>query len=221
MFPLVACVERCQSGQNRISRSAAKSKFVKRCATCHRTWHETCCIRPKNIAVVDPGRTKLFRSKSVQPFERKKRTSKNTCHVPRARGTCNSRLGFFPPLNCVEWHLPGPDRTSCSGAINEFMKLRGTCLWHVPRAKCRRDTQKHSHPDGAYRPTNFEPNSSIGLACSVDDMFFFQSSRGGTLRCTYAWHQSDRNWHDRLSAVPARRTNPRRSRSAQPFVLQV
>ena len=116
----------------------------------------------------------MFRSKSVQPFERKKRTSKNTCHVPRARGTCNSRLGFFPPLNCVEWHLPGPDRTSRSGAINEFMKLRGTCLWHVPRAKCRRDTQKHSHPDGAYRPTNFEPNSSIGLACSVDDMFFFR-----------------------------------------------
>ena len=119
----------------------------------------------------------MFRSKSVQPFERKKRTSKNTCHVPRARGTCNSRLGFFPPLNCVEWHLPGPDRTSRSGAINEFMKLRGTCLWHVSRAKCRRDTQKHSHPDGAYRPTNFEPNSSIGLACSVDDMFFSEFTR--------------------------------------------
>ena len=90
--------------------------------------------------------------------------------------------------------------------------------WHVPPARAKGTPPSFTtmaHALSAYQPTKFEPNPSIGLACSGVQMTFatFCKIARGTCR-------SVRNRHHRLSAAPAHRTNIRPSRSEQPFGLQ-
>ena len=71
-------------------------------------------------------------------------------------------------------------------------------------------------PQGGYRPTKFEPNPCIGLACSRNSKLF--TSFCSIARGTY--HVQQIGPQPAPSSFPPHRTNIRPSRSAQPFGLQ-
>ena len=103
--------------------------------------------------------------------------------------------------------------------MSEFMKSLGTCLWHVPMGRYRWLPKGTCPPTLAIDIQSLSGIRSLVWPAPCTTTFLQGLARWHVARAT--WHQSLRDWHHRLSAVPARRMVPRRSRSAQPFVLQV
>ena len=103
--------------------------------------------------------------------------------------------------------------------MSEFMKSIGTCLWHVPMGRYRWLPKGTCPPTLAIDIQSLSGIRSLVWPAALTTTFLQGLARWHVARAT--WHQSLRDWHHRLSAVPARRMVPRRSRSAQPFVLQV
>ena len=60
----------------------------------------------------------------VVPAQDARVKSSATCHRQVSYDTKRAAIAFdiFPPLNCVEWHLPGPDWTNRSCAKSELIK---------------------------------------------------------------------------------------------------
>ena len=103
--------------------------------------------------------------------------------------------------------------------MNEFMKSIGTCLWHVPMGRHRRLPKGTCPRNLAIDKQSLSGIRSLVWSAPWATTFLQGVAHWHMARAT--WHQSRRHWHHRLSTVPARRMVPRRSRSAQPFVLQV
>ena len=68
-------------------------------------------------------------------------------------------------------------------------------------------------------PQSFSPIGSLVTPAALSKVFLQMFAHWHVPRAT--WHQSLRDWHHLFSAVPARRIVPSRSRSTQPFLLQV
>ena len=103
----------------------------------------------------------------------------------------------------IERRLSSPNRTSHSGAKCKRVKSRATYLSYVLRRHRRCQPPYHVPTHAGYRPTRFEPNLSNWWPAALSD-WFCKCLRDYTVtRATC--NRNVRNWHHRLSAVPAER----------------
>ena len=138
--------------------------------------------------------------------------------VIRTHDTFTIDKAILPPSVRVDRCPSRPNQTLRLRAKTEMMKSLFTCLPHESRRRHRRLPKQIEVKYGGYQLTKFEPNPSIGLACTIGYNCLQGSARLHVARARY--NRSDRNCYHRLSAVPVHRMTIRPSRSDQPFGLQ-
>ena len=143
--PMVAIGPQSFSRILQLVRPATLSTYFLQGMAC---WHMASATWPQSLydwhhrlSAVLVHRTNPRQSRSAQPF---------VLQVPKCLDRCTDkqvRPTFCPsPTHDDFTHQPGPNRTSRSGAMSEFMKSRGTCLWHVPREQHHRFSKRILSP---------------------------------------------------------------------------
>ena len=124
----------------------------------------------------------------------------------------------MPPSVPVERCLSRPNRPTNWGAMNEFMKSLGTCLWQVPRGRHRWLPNVSCPPNLAIEIQSLSRARPSVWPAPWATTFWQGFARSHVTRSTC--NRSVRNRYHRLSAVPTHRLTIRPSCFDQPFGLQ-